>query len=596
MALKKIDDTFWNKRIEVTRTSTLPSMLDQLKITGRWDCLKLKWNHGDPNTPHIFWDSDIAKFVEGLCYGLQYMDKKDSQYAQFVVEWIDEAVDMIQAAQGPDGYINTYFTVVEPENRWKNICHQHELYCAGHLLESAIGHYESTGSERFLDVMCRYIDYICQVFGPKPGQKHGYPGHPEIELALVRLYAVRPEKRYYDLLNYFVEQRGYNNAEFYDQEARERGDDPLTYIHRAKWPTPRSYWYCQSEDLTRNLTEIKGHSVRAMYYLAGVQGLANINGDKTLDDAVQRLWRNMIDTKLYIHGGIGAIKQWEGFGDEYELPLTCYAETCASIGILFLGKQMLERKLEREVAQVMERALYNDVLGGISIDGRSFYYDQPLVGMGMKRQDWFKVSCCPPNVSRLFNSLDKYVFTVKRDFVAVNLWIGSVYCTDDVNIKITTSYPHQGFIQVDISTQKPLGFAIRAPEQCQLSTELPYQETNGYLCFDSRIWDDKIVIEFELPTKIIHPNPKVESTKGKLAIERGPFVYALEQSGYSGPLSTVSISDETQFEKEETSTDGAHYVALNAVLDEKGSFCALLRDGQYRSWRKLSSVVRKCMM
>jgi uncharacterized protein len=565
-----IDNSFWNQRVQVTQAATLPAMYSQMKQTGRWDAMRLTWKKGDENEPHIFWDSDIAKVVESACYALRGLE--DPELSKQFKSWIDDAVDMIKKAQQPDGYINIHFTVVEPENRWKDVAHMHELYCAGHLLEAAIAHHEVTKSNEFLDVMCRYIDYICTVFGPGKNQLHGYPGHPEIELALVRLLSIRNEPRYLSLLKFFVDERGKNGGEFYSQEAKNLGIDPMNFVpgkfNTGKpWPDAPCFWYMQAEAPIRELTEIKGHSVRAMYLLAGVEGLANFTKDSTLNDAVDRLWRNMIDTKFYIHGGIGAVHQWEGFAPEHDLPLDCYAETCASLAILFLSKQILNRKLDGEIPRVMERALYNDAIGGVSLDGKSFYYDQPLVGRGMKRSSWFEVSCCPPNLARVLNSLDFYAYTERDDIFAINMWMGGKHHSKDVSATITSDYPSRGNIEIDLVTERELEFALYLPDT-QYISNIEGKVVDGYLRFTPRKWNTKISVSYDIKPKIVHPSSKVSSTKGMVAIERGPFVYGVEQSGSSIPLNQISLSESSKFSEELVTVEGTTFVALNLQSED----------------------------
>lgn len=564
----EINDAFWNARIQATREGTLPAIHNQLKETGRWDAFKLTWKPGEPNQPHYFWDSDVAKFVEGLCYAMGHMDPSSTLYTTYT-RWTEEAIEMIGKAQADDGYINIYFTVVEPGKRWTNVMQKHEMYCAGHLLEAAIAHYSLTEKTTFLDIMCRYMDHIDSVFGPEEGKKHGYPGHEELELSLLKLYAVRPDKKYVKLAQYFIEQRGHNNAEFYQKETRDRGEDPDKQ-HKNEgvtaWPDTSSYWYMQAEDHVRDLQKIRGHSVRAMYYLTAVQHLANISNDKTLDLAVQRLWRNMVDTKFYIHGGIGAIDEWEGFGEDYELPLKCYSETCASVGILFLGRRMLQRKLEGEVARVMERALYNNVLGGMSLDGRSFFYDQPLEASGIKRSEWFSVSCCPPNVSRILNELEDYLFTTTDSMVTVNFFIGAQYNRSGVRLQLTTEYPWKGKLSVSLYSDHPVAFAVRRPAS-KLDSSLEYTEKDGYLIYKARKWNDILQLAWNTAPKIVLPNPKVDAIKGLLAIQRGPFVYAVEQMDSNVPIDTISISRGASFEEKMTTINGVEVCALHTLVD-----------------------------
>lgn len=570
-----VDNTsFWAERVGVTRTNTLPAIYDQMKRTGRWDALRLTWKHGDDNKPHIFWDSDFAKAVESCCYALQDMDPQDPLYKTFY-GWIDDAIDMVEKAQGSDGYINTYYTVVEPDKRWTDVAHQHELYCAGHLLEAAIAHYQLTGKTRFLDIMVRYVHYIREVFGSGPGQKQGYPGHEEIELALLRLYEVKPEKEFLDLLKHFVEYRGHNNGEFYAQEAIAKGIDPMEYIPKdfaqensRSWPDAPQYWYMQAHKPIREQDEIRGHSVRAMYLLAAVQGLGNVVSDESLHKAVNTLWRNMIDKKFYIHGGIGAIASWEGFGDNYELPLDCYAETCASIGILFLGKRMLENGPNGEVSKIMSRALYNNVIGGASLDGKSFYYDQPLIGNGHKRSDWFDVSCCPPNFSRLMNSLGDYALTRSKDNVlSLNLYIGGKYTTNVADVSVTSKYPNEGHVTVSVEPKSSISFALALPQTSYKATGPQGEEKDGYLYFNNISNPLTIQLAFDIKPVIVQSDPNIESTKNKIAIERGPFVYGLEQIDSPTPLANLKVPKDLKLEEHPITIQNTQIIALKATIN-----------------------------
>lgn len=568
----KIDDGFWNARIQVDRAVTIPYMFRQLKESPRWDSLKHTWKHGDPDRPHMDWDSDVAKFIEAVCRALKWTPETDPAYSTFS-SWVEEAVDMIEAGQGPDGYFNTYHTVVAPEERWTNVAHNIELYDAGHLLEAAVTHYSVTKSTRFLDIVCRYIDYICTIFGPEPGKLHGYPGHQEIELALLRLYRVRPEKRTFDLARYFLEQRGYQDGEYFDTEARARGVDPATWIPPpppgvdiSYFPHPRAYWYMQANTQIRETEKLCGHSVRSMYHLAAVQDLASLTGDKTLDEAVDKLFDNMVECHLYIHGGIGAIHQWEGYGENYELPLDGYAETCASIGILFLGQRMLRRKLSRKVADVMERALYNNVLAGVSLDGTSFLYDQPLSTDHVKRHSWFEVCCCPPNLSRLLHSLEEYVFTVSEHTIALNLYIGCHYKSDTVEARVSTDYPWDGRVAVQLRSNTETAFAMRQPQGTYTtSASVKGSVVDGYIHFGPKKWDETIVFTFDIKPRLVKPNPLVKSTQGMVAVERGPFVYALESTDASTPLDSVAVSSGDELREEKVQIGGLDVVSLRSA-------------------------------
>lgn len=577
-----VNDTFWNQRIKTVAENTLPSMHNVLKKTGRWDFFDFKWDKNDPSIePHIFWDSDMAKFLEAVCYTLKYTDPKSEVYQKYLT-WIDQIVKMAQKAQQPDGYLNSYFTQITPDERWKNVSEKHELYCCGHLLEAAVAHYEATGSKALVDVMCKYLDLICDTFGKEDHKMHGYPGHQEIELAIVKLLKIVPEPRYLELLDYFVEQRGYNNGEFYDQQARARGLDPDTYNpegdydhlppeagldFESLWPEPRSYWYFQAESLIRDTKEVKGHSVRQVYYLTAVQALANMKNDESLKKAVRILFDNMIDKKFYIHGGIGAISRWEGFGENYDLRWDGYSETCASIGLILMCEKMLLNHLDRKVSLAMERALYNDVLGGVSITGDSYFYNQPITGkMGLERQKWFSVACCPPNVARLFNSLEKYSALALPSLVAIHLYIGIDIETENYRVKVVGDYPHSGKLRVQIKSQDPITFAIREPETEYQCSSNEYVVKDGYLVFTKKVWEDETIhLEFQVPVQVVEADPKVEANEGCVAVQRGPFVYALQKSGIDKKgvdVDDIVLSKNQQFECVPAKYHNAEYIAL----------------------------------
>lgn len=597
-----INDDFWSPRINIVSQNTLPSMYNQLKQTGRWDF----FNFSAENViPHIFWDSDIAKFLEAVCLALKYT-KPGDKYNLLYREWIDNVTNMAIKAQRPDGYLNTYFIQMCPEDVLKNVMEKHELYCAGHLIEAAVAHYDATGSMDLINCVCGYVDFIANVFGDGDDQLHGYPGHQEIELALVKLLKIVPKRKYFDLLDYFVEQRGYKNGEFFDDQLLERGIDPHSYnpplgddIPGYTWPQPRSYWYYQAELPIREVTEAKGHAVRQTYYLTAVQALANLKGDKSLSDAVYRIFRNIVDKKLYIHGGIGSEGRWEGFGEDYELRWDGYSETCASIGLVLMCEKMLLNELDAEVACVMEKALYNDVLGGVSLEGESYFYDQPITGIGgLKRQSWFSCSCCPPNVARLFSSLDKYAFSLKQDSIAVHLFIGADIKERDYSCSFRTQYPFSGTFDADIKSDIPISVSIRCPKGKFSCSNTNYTLSNGYLIFETKIWNESLSFKFDIPIEIIRPDPNVEANKGCVAVQRGPFVYALENSGIQGDISldNVVITKKPKFIENIEQLYEAKYISLTTKI--KDVKCVLVpyfvtgnkNPGEdFRIWLKKSS-------
>src|SRR5256714_765313 len=317
-----IDDLFWSGRLRANREQTLPHLYRFCKETGRIDTFRLDWKPGREPVPHVFWDSDVAKWLEAACYSLA--THPDAWLSQRV----DEVVALILAAQQPDGYLNTHFTAVEPEKRWTNLRDRHELYCAGHLMEAAVAHFQATGKRTLLDALSRYADYIDSVFGPEPGKKRGYPGHEEIELALVKLYRATGERRYLRLSQYFIEERG-RQPHYYDAEAHLRGEDPAAF-----WAG--TYEYNQSHLPVREQQEVTGHAVRAMYLYSTMTDLAREFHDASLLATCKRLWSHLCSTHLYLTGGIGSSPSNEGFTTDYDLPNeSAYAETCAAIGLVF---------------------------------------------------------------------------------------------------------------------------------------------------------------------------------------------------------------------------------------------------------------------
>jgi len=403
-----VDDRFWTPRQETNRLVTLPIEYRQCRKTGRLRAWKLNWRPGRGNPPHIFWDSDAAKWLEAVGYSLAARpDRKLERLA-------DKVIDDIAAAQRPDGYLNIYYSVVEPDQRWTNLRDRHELYCAGHLMEAAVAYHQATGKRKLLDVLCRYADHIDATFGRSRGKKRGYPGHEEIELALVKLYHATGEKRYLKLAKYFVDERG-RRPHYYDKEARARGDDRKKY-----WPG--TYEYNQSHLPVRRQSAVVGHAVRAFYLYAGMADVAAETHDGELLAACKRLWRDATRHKMYVTGGVGPSGRNEGFTRTYDLPNeTAYAETCAAIALVFFAHRMLQIEADAHYADVMERALYNGTISGVSADGTRFFYTNPLAAApparaaGGKpephRREWFGCACCPPNIARLIASLPQYVYS-----------------------------------------------------------------------------------------------------------------------------------------------------------------------------------------
>ena len=505
--------TLLHSRRKAVARNTLVYQLKVLKETGRYDAFQLQWHPSYSDPPdvwpvpnHLFWDSDIGKWIEGACYFLMSDDAKDLDNT--IQTAVDDLVSMIASAQQPDGYLNIHYTVVAPGLRFTNLRDMHELYNCGHLIEAALAHDDLVGSQTsaLLETMLRYVDLLCTLFGPRVHQMHGYPGHPEIELALLRLYKRTKDSKHLELAQYFLTERGNPKGSlgkhYYLTEAARRGEDP--HASPAFMGERNAFWYHQAHLPISQQTEIKGHSVRAMYLLTAAADLCLLPPSGSVKEpsqdllpAIRTLWHDMVIRKMYVTGGIGAIKQWEGFGLPYFLPQStdeggCYAETCASIGIMMLAERLLQLDLDGSVADIMELALYNTVLAGMSTDGKKFTYVNQLAssaGNLALREEWFTCACCPPNVLRCLGMMGGYICTfidhkssvpaavtqngtaelaAEEATINVHLFISSTGTwkvgEDTVTLKQTSNYPWSGSIQFSLdTTSKKVGLSIRIP-------------------------------------------------------------------------------------------------------------------------------------
>jgi DUF1680 family protein len=536
-----IDDDFWAPRQRVNRERTIPHIHRMNLETGRVDAFRRDWapdaairrRDSWGGTAVMFWDSDVAKWLEAASYSLA--TNPDPQLDALV----DQVIALIAGAQQPDGYLNTWFTGVDPQNRWKNLRDWHELYCAGHLIEAAVAHFQATGKRSLLDVLCRYADHIGSLFGPAPGQKRGYCGHPEIELALVKLARATGEQRYMELSRYFVDERG-RQPHYYDIEARERGEDPAKF-----WA--RSYEYNQSHLPVREQPEVVGHAVRAVYLYSAMVDLAAEYGDASLLAACQRLWTHLTTKRMYVMGGIGTSKHNEGFTSDYDLPNeSAYAETCAAIGLIFWAQRMLQLDLDRRYSDILELALYNAVISGVSLDGETFFYDNPLASDGKHhRVPWFGCPCCPPNIARILASLGDYVYGQNDDEAVVHLYMASSAQLElggqAVTLRQQTSYPWDGAVALHVETAQPaqFGLRLRLPAWCTAPrlavngapVDLTGSVERGYARIE-RVWQngDIVTLDLPMPVQRVYAHPAVAADAGAVAIQRGPIVYCVEQA------------------------------------------------------------------
>ena len=536
----KINDPFWTPRIEANRTGCIPANYKMCLDTNRLNAFKPEYEGGR----HIFWDSDVAKWLEAGFYSLQTNPDPELE------KTLEAVVSDIIAMQDTNGYLNSFFHFVNPKAAWEYLRHNHELYCAGHLMEAAIAHYYTTGRRNFLDAMCRCADHIIQTFGPGENQLHGYPGHEEIELALVKLYKATGEKRYLEQAKYFIDERGKEPLYFTLEEER-RGGQPLDQ---------RGKEYHQVHKPVREQDEAKGHAVRALYLYSGMADVAREAGDESLIPALKKLWDNVNTKKMFITGGCGPYLGNEGFEDDFVLPtFPICNETCAAIANVFFCHRMLSLTGEAKYADVMERIIYNNGLSGVSLDGKSFFYNnelsikEPEPGTPREkviyreehpkfhRRPWFDCSCCPPNQARFVAGIGNYIYAVKDDHLFVNLFISSEtkipLKKNKVTIKQETKYPWDGQITVSVDPEENGLFTVelRCPSWCRefaLFVNGKRQNLSpdqGYLKLN-RTWKkgDKISFNLELPVERVYANSNSKELLGRVALQRGPVVYCLE--------------------------------------------------------------------
>jgi len=564
-----IDGGFWGRRVETNRNTTIPYVYEQCKTTGRIDAFRLDWKPGDPNGPHKFWDSDVAKWLEAAAYSLAtHPDRR-------LATLLDGVADLIASAQQADGYLNVHFTIVEPQDRWRNLRDGHELYCAGHLIEAAVAVFQATGRRRLLDVMRRYANYIGSVFGRGRDKLRGYPGHEEIELALVKLYRVTGEKRYLGLAKFFIDERG-RQPHYYDIEASRRGADPNEAWYAQRYGD-NVHAAMQAHLPVREQRTAEGHSVRAMYLFSAMADLAAETNDPTLLRACRTLWKNVTERRMYVTGGVGSTRPGERFTFDYDLPNdTVYAETCANVGLVFWAHRMLQIEADAQYADVMERALYNGVISGISLDGRKFFYVNPLAALPEAsakstihqhvrpaRQEWFGCACCPPNIARLLASLGGYVYSQSGKEGYVHLYVqgrGELEIAGrKVVIEQETGYPYDETVQITVRPDKPSLFtlALRLPGWCRRprlkvngrSVALGAITRRGYARI-RRAWQDGDTVELILPMPVerIEAHPNVRANSGRVALQRGPLVFCLEEADNGTNLNDLVLDRRTKLE------------------------------------------------
>lgn len=534
----KIKDGFWGEKLRMISDVTLESVYNRFKETHRFDALDCSWKEGDPDCPHVFWDSDIAKWIEGLAYSLAF--KRNAALEKIA----DEAIEKIIKNRDENGYYNSHFLVTGERFTRRD---EHELYCAGHLMEAAVAYYEATGKRALLDAMCKYADYIEKVFVKEKSASFVTPGHPEIELALVKLYETTGEKRYLELSKFFVENHGSNDID----------EELYPGCHKK---------YNQDEIPLKERTTADGHCVRALYLLSGAADIAEKYGDKELFEMAERCFDNIVNERMYITGATGSTCHGEAFTINYDLPnRDAYAETCASIALAFFAQRMFNLNKNSKYADAVERVMYNGILSGISMDGKGFFYENPLEidttfnevhpsTQGGKRfpiterKEVFDCSCCPPNVIRFIADIGDYIYSVDDDTLYVHQYIQSETACDGAVISQTTDYPSCGDVVFKATAINKKYVAFRIPAWCKsFEINKPYSLKDGYAYVELNGNDAEIELSLDMPVRVVASNKKVHENAGRVAVMRGPVLYCIEGVDNGDSIQTVRLDIKSEF-------------------------------------------------
>lgn len=581
---------FWGERADAIASRTVRILYDRCLEAGMLDQfdpdrpvpdLRYPWHRkpdGSPSTVNVqmFWDSDFAKVIESYAYSSRRRRDTDLERD------IDAVIAMFARLQLSDGYMNSWFIRREPERRWHNLRDCHELYCAGHLIEAAVAYAQATGKRQFLEVMIRYADHIGSVFGREEGQLRGYCGHEEVELALVRLSRFTGESRFMDLARYFVDERG-QSPSYFEEEAVRDGRAPLADRHGVRGPgqaqqsvddgaagqtlremyLPADYYqgtheYNQAHLPVREQDRVVGHAVRAMYLYSAMADLAAEDGDDTLTRALEKLWTDLTGRQMYVTGGIGPAASNEGFTSAYDLPNeSAYAETCASVGLVFWASRMLGRTPDNRFADVMELALMNGALAGLSRDGSLFFYDNKLESGGdHHRWTWHHCPCCPPNIARLVGSVGTYAYGVSTEAVAVHLYVEGEVRLDvggaSVRLVVKGEIPYSGSVTLTVEMDAPRAFALelRIPGWSRgaeatvngEAVDMGQVGPSGYLRI-RRTWakGDRVALSLPMPARLIKAHPRVRADVGRVAVMRGPLVYCVESADNGRDLDLLKL-------------------------------------------------------
>ena len=553
----RITDAFWSPRQRLMTDVTIPYMekilRDEVPGAEKSHAISnFRMAAGEERGEFygmVFQDSDVAKWLEAAAYSLALKPDKELEAR------VDDMVALIGRCQQPDGYLNTYFTVKEPENRWANLLECHELYCAGHMLEAGVALHEAAGKDELLHICIRLADHICDRFMAQ----EGIPGHQEIEIGLMRLYHATGNGRYRDMALRFLDLRGQDPHWFEKHTPRHHG------VHYGGYDIiPEDTAYNQSDVPVRKQTVARGHAVRQLYMLTAMADAAADTGDAAMIAACDRLFENITRKQMYVTGAVGSTPHHEAFTVDYDLPSDrCYGETCASVAMTFLAHNMLAIRPDGRYADLMELELYNAALAGMSLDGKRFFYVNPLtvdtcvsgVVPGYEhvlpqRPAWHACACCPPNLARLIASLGKYLWSVDEDTVYSHLFIGSEVESCHGRISMTSGYPWEGWAEYTVHNGGAFTLAIHVPQHAVNlrlridGTDVPCVMKDGYSRIQ-RNWQqgDRVAVEFDMPVRRIRAHPRVRDAAGKVALARGPLVYCVEGADHEVALSSIVLPE-----------------------------------------------------
>jgi DUF1680 family protein len=550
----KLDDPLWSKQFAHVRDVVIPYMWeilnDRIVNAEKSHCIEnFKVAAGLSDDQHygtVFVDTDLYKWIEAVSYCLSV--ENDPELGKLC----DQAIDLIGAAQQPDGYLSTYFIAAAPDKRWTNLMEGHELYCAGHLIEAGVTYYQATGKFKLLNIARRFADLIDSTFGKD--RKRGYPGHPEIELALIRLYEVTCEEKYLSLAGYFINERG-TGEDIFAEECSKEG-------HSYIFPEMADFRadYFQSHLPLREQTCAAGHAVRAMYLYSAMADLARLTNDWELTEACERLYENTVTRQMHVTGGIGSAKLGERFTVDFDLPPdSAYAETCASIGLMFFSSRMWLLKRQKSYYDIWEQALYNTVLSGMGCDGQHFFYVNPLEVVPQtvsnnpmlshvktQRQKWFGVACCPPNLARILTSICGYIYALEADRLYILSHIGSSFEEGGLYVKLSRK-EDEYTLTID---GRPMDVFLRLPENSALIGDQFEQTEDGYFSIHHAGGRQRYSYSLKPLIRVLRAHPSVSALAGKLCVQRGLTIYCAEGSDNAVPLSTLRLPVDAVFTEE----------------------------------------------